>query len=535
MKKILSFIICLLFCAAAFAACAENQPAASASGGSEQSAQPSSSSEAENEEASLSSEGNETAAEESKQPAAEMRSEEFPCYFFSPDAHTEVTLYFAGETNDIPYISMKEIPNILNQILLTVYQDTGYELEFDEIEDGIQGVGRENDSFTLVDFNKGLLWFSDYNDFFKRSYTPSAMDALNATGFNSEGEPQLFLRSEDSFRRSDRLIEVSLDNYGIDVYYTDGVGYLPLQTVSDLFLAPYNITIVFNGEMVGILVAGNLGALSELYYSASTGERSPELAEFYYNELCLVFDMYYGLKEAHGNEKFDDFFKQTGLDEKLKSADPLEAENALYELWAGYLADLHSGPKTSSFYAGEDAEHIIENESFTLAESGNNTQLYAEAREKYFPDGVPGYQEIGNTAYITFDAFTLPAADADYYSQPAGEDAQDTIGLIQYAQSRIMRDGSPVENVVIDLSNNGGGQADAAIYTIGWFLGDCKPNIYDTLSEGQATTVYQVDTNLDREFDEEDTVASKNLYCIFRRTASHAAIWFRPLLRSRER
>ena len=37
------------------------------------------------------------------------------------------------------------------------------------------------------------------------------------------------------------------------------------------------------------------------------------------------------------------------------------------------------------------------------------------------------------------------------------DNPQDTIDLIIYANSQIKREGNPIKNIVIDLSNNGGG------------------------------------------------------------------------------
>ena len=45
-------------------------------------------------------------------------------------------------------------------------------------------------------------------------------------------------------------------------------------------------------------------------------------------------------------------------------------------------------------------------------------------------------------------------------------------------------------------------------------LGSCELSIYNTITESRSTTNYSADVNLDGEFDENDTVSDKNLYCI---------------------
>lgn len=175
---------------------------------------------------------------------------------------------------------------------------------------------------------------------------------------------------------------------------------------------------------------------------------------------------------------------------------------------------MHSAFSMPSFYAGKDVEIESDNVTMDIDRAFYFRDLYWEARDVYYPDGMPGYEEIGSTAYITFDDFTKPTVGVNYYTTPPDEDPDDTFELIFYAHSQIMRENSPIENVVIDLSNNMGGEADAAMLAIGWFLGECNYNVNNTLTGGQTTTQYFVDTNLDHKFDESDTLASKNLYCI---------------------
>lgn len=105
--------------------------------------------------------------------------------------------------------------------------------------------------------------------------------------------------------------------------------------------------------------------------------------------------------------------------------------------------------------------------------------------------------------------------DVDYYKTPPTKDAKDTIGIILYAYSQIMRENSPIENVVLDLSCNTGGQADAAIYTVSAFLGEGYASLKNTMTNALATGVYNVDVNLDRKYDEKDRgFLNKKIFCL---------------------
>ena len=90
----------------------------------------------------------------------------------------------------------------------------------------------------------------------------------------------------------------------------------------------------------------------------------------------------------------------------------------------------------------------------------------------------------------------------------------DTERLIIEAHKRVTRENSPIENVVIDLSLNGGGNFDPCAFTAAWLLGEASMSIRSSLTGAISTGVYRVDANLDGRFDEKDTIADKNLYCL---------------------
>lgn len=142
---------------------------------------------------------------------------------------------------------------------------------------------------------------------------------------------------------------------------------------------------------------------------------------------------------------------------------------------------------------------------------------HGQSGAKYYPDGIPGYEEIGNTAYITFDIFSMSTTDLDDYYQEEdlasfGDD--DTFALLMKAHKQIHRENSPIENVVVDLSCNAGGDADCAIFLIAWFLGEAAIGTKDCMTGAMCTSTYRCDASRDRKFDEGDTVTDKNLFCL---------------------
>jgi C-terminal processing protease CtpA/Prc len=125
---------------------------------------------------------------------------------------------------------------------------------------------------------------------------------------------------------------------------------------------------------------------------------------------------------------------------------------------------------------------------------------------------IPFYQEVGSTAYITFDEFDLDYLD--YYGPLDNAPANDLVANVIRAHQQIMRADSPVENVVIDLSCNDGGAVDAATFLMGWITGDVPITVQNTMTGASSTATYRADVDLNHVFDENDTLAGKKVYCL---------------------
>ena len=166
----------------------------------------------------------------------------------------------------------------------------------------------------------------------------------------------------------------------------------------------------------------------ELYYSAPNGERSEALAAFGYAELCMMLDTLYGLKENHKITSFDQLFKEVGFQEALKGTSAVDADKAVYRLITEYLDDVHSNWYDFSYLTGE----IDYSALGTSRERVINAQArYTGARAKAYPDGVPGYEEVGNTAFITFDEFTAHPYSSTYYK------AENTLELKEIGRAHV--------------------------------------------------------------------------------------------------
>ena len=331
-------------------------------------------------------------------------------------------------------------------------------------------------------------------------------------------EPSLFTLKDGTYvNRAGDIITLDLADYDIDIVAAQGECFVPFQTMNDLLVNMTYMQFVFDGEKV--LGSAYGCSLIDEMDSAEKHELSEEMALFNYNELRLLLDCKYGLKPEHGIEDFETFLNvNTNLGRDLASTDPMRASLTLTRLLYLYFDDLHSGfIRGSGLYErDEEMEQAIIRAYLgpSIRRSIALNEIYSEARKKYYRAWVPGYEEVDDTAFITFDSFTSDRLN--YYAPGIDyDDPKDTIDLIIYANREIRREGSPVKNIVVDLSNNGGGAANAAIFLISWLLGEADIAMRDTFTGAETNAMYLADVNLDGKYDENDNVAEGyRLYCL---------------------
>ena len=490
---------------------------------------------------------------------------------------SEMTLYFI-DGSDVPYVALSEYMVFFAGLMRDYdeWEDFTYEVQrIDEEDSDISTywVERSDNNTTMVVLpHVSQIWFDSYNLFMAKPGVTSLVSALDlpepdegpdimalieeaetvAAEMEARGEEipedffenyfaiadpgathEFFYNAGGSYDRHGSGIYLDLQDYGIYFYSIDGECYIPFQTMNDLFMCQNYLQFIFNGQTV----LGGAYGCDELFaraHEAEPEEMSIDMSLFNYNELMFLLDTFYGLKPEHGITGFADMITHNpSLSRAFMSGLSQDFDDALMMLLGFYLDDLHSGFGASSWRTNDGSEDATFEEffkflsamGFSNASYMSDSFYFSAKREDVWPDGCPGYEEIGDTAFVTFDGFNCSAVEesySEYYDLgiPATleECGEDTIRLIQYANAQILREDSPIRNVVIDLSNNGGGSVSAAVAVMCWYLGDCSFCLRDTMTGSLSIMHYQCDLNLNGRIqsDDGDSLAGHglNLYCI---------------------
>ena len=486
----------------------------------------------------------------------------------------EMNLYFVNG-GDVPYVALTEFIPVLSEMFNTRLKcDEDNRISFELRTVGQQDgssvfiVKRpDNESTWIIQPGDDTMTFTNFNSFGHKpgasalvsvtelpdlkqtfDYTKLLMDMMYAYrngedttelqmkaagGLSAAEDPAakhtLFVSSNKVYNRNGTPLTMDLGKYNIDIVSLGDECYLPLQTMSDVFFGLQYIYYVFNGEKV----IGDVykGELMDRAYEAKPADMSREYGLFNFHELCFVLDYFYGLKDEHRIDSFSDFLAlDAGVFAQMSGTDPIAFDAALTEILTRFFDDGHSAIVRNSWRSGqpkglETISMLLNLGYSTITRSAAATGLY-RARMAAYPDGVPGYEEIGDTAFVTFDSFTVDRKPEEYYELENPDDPQDTIELMIYANRMVRREGSPVKNIVLDLSANCGGAADAAIAVASWFTGEAKFSLLDTMTGAETIACYRTDLNLNgialsnpeggsEMYDPGDTVFGQyNLYCL---------------------
>ena len=281
---------------------------------------------------------------------------------------------------------------------------------------------------------------------------------------------------------------------------------------------------------------------------------SKEVSEYNYDVLRFMFDTIYGLKDIKGYTDANAFFKSANVESGLKSRNVDEYNTALATL-VGYIDDGHTKYNNLSPYSSYDTLDNLQR-YVQLSTSGTRYKKLIADNKKYMgakvaktkvidPEGVnpeddPNYYQgiwfssDNKTAVIQFNGFGNKQSFIPNMKElfPAGDEGLTVEQMIRSTRSNMIlatpdgfscafktldllnKNTKVTQNVVIDMTTNGGGEIAIMPYLAAFFSDDPTYTVKDIYNGVIREYHYKVDLNGDGVFGGEgDTYKGKyNFY-----------------------
>ena len=262
-------------------------------------------------------------------------------------------------------------------------------------------------------------------------------------------------------------------------------------------------------------------------------ERTQAAADFNYGLICLNFDKFYGVKEFKTQGNFDSFFQSKGLKEKLKSVNVETYVDAYYEFLAKEIGDGHTSMNSLPVYMAPNTA-----KRNALAEKYSSSRVKAITDRQHdlaYKRWMGTQTSIGHdfaliknkTAFCAFDVFASDGY-ANYFRNYAGMEPEQAINdtcafvsnAITYVEDYNKREdvSVKVENIVFDLTANGGGSMLTMPYLAGIMLKDPAIRVKDQISGRIVEYHYECDFDGDGNYG--DTYADKYHFAVMTSSAS---------------
>ena len=453
----------------------------------------------------------------------------------------DVETYMVNNDKTICYITLPELLRInfyeSAETKITSYSNGVYVYQF-------------NDSLCKIDTVNDKISFTDPNTFFDENvFIPYGSEPINNFQVIEETSKVTHLgqKDKDGYYKAFDLAKYNFDI--LDLNGNDAI--IPLEPLSTIF-ATTNLFAGICYDRVKLIYASSL--TEPILITRKLPPTNPEFLDYNYNCLCFTFDYNYGLKSRRYIKDYDTFFRNAifKIDDKyltyydaLHSASGVAyASRALVSIIEGECDDGHTSysiPPCSAFsnVISQAAQDYIGKRYINLT---NLTKYYStlfdnrkgnyqwirnpQIQDEYdFMTIVHGDDATKPKAVLKFDEFSASMSmyydeairrfgpNLDFSNLEVLEFFQDSSTLIQFLwadykikEYNAAHTDAPIKDVIIDISNNGGGAVVALSELLAFISDDgvSKMSWYNTAIDDYINSEIRVDTNFDGTFDDND-------------------------------
>ena len=388
----------------------------------------------------------------------------------------------------------KSISSFRNIYNIYVYANTGNGIEYISC---------------VFDWNKNTITVNNPL-FFNIKYNPSSVEFMTHL---EEGKAEIENRKEIVF---------DLAKYGFDIYYKNGKCLVPFSIMNTIFCSDGYYNLYNNGDIIyGTYY--DISIVSDETYNSiyndnlSNKGQTNELRLETYNHLRFVMNNYYGLKKFKEIDDFDSILEN--YKEDILSLDVEKNRKAYYNLFSTYLNDLHTRIGAYSFYNTKEIAipTYAAKDMWDSNKLSENRKIYKEKiqylsnlSKDIYPNNESTYRTYDKTAILYMSEFNVGTTE-----QNKSLDAYkyDSYEYMKWALKNIEDKG--IKNVVLDLSQNGGGVVAALLKVLGFVSNDdITYRIYDTLADSTTSVKFRVDINADDDYSDLDAYTNYNWYVL---------------------
>ncbi|MDD3067646.1 MAG: S41 family peptidase [Acholeplasmataceae bacterium] len=416
---------------------------------------------------------------------------------------------------ELPYETLTEEYEVLDGSLLTYYVDNG-SVPYVDIEDMItllQGYIHSEDIEFLWNQESQILTLSysttyvdeitqeevtddyvAYLDFTLNTITVPNLSFFDGYIFSTATDYSAGLTYlEDYYYEEGDTIIFDLNAYRFDMLYENGDYIMPFHLANLLFCGGSYFNVYYNGDgYKGIYTFGD--DPTEFMTSSLNDSTIPvdvRLATF--DAFAFTLDYFYGLKVEAGIESY--YTELNQFIEDMLSPYTLYSSRAYSDFVYKVLDELHSSMIYGSFYDNANGD----TPSISLFNLGDRTKAWYDV---YFSvqdqissawgseENIPDYRIIdgSNTAIIYLDGFVTKQVDDP-------DTVIDSDVFMETTLQSIFLENSNIENIVIDISYNTGGNLGALYRVLGYITENPIASHYQNpISNEKSTYWLEVDT-----------------------------------------
>lgn len=334
----------------------------------------------------------------------------------------------------------------------------------------------------------------------------------------------------DVYSSNEKSITFNTGNYYFDILYYQSKVLIPLPILNVLFCSVNQANLLYNGDEYHFYYGSpSKSVIASMRESQLNGTECPnDVRKATINGLLFTMDYFYGLKdEKEIDSGFVNYLTQGQL-ENLWSNDCNVYNAAYLQIFQRKIDELHTNLLFPSVYNALNDKFDIFSEENIGERWGEYYRSLDELQNNYknkFGE-IEAVRFDGKTAFIKLNEFRVAANNVLYdTSGNLKDDAweYDTFYFMLHAMSRIKKQRG-IENVVLDLTSNGGGTLGAMWSVLGFLTNrDIVLPSYNTLTKEFRLDYYAIDSDDDGDYSDRDAYTQYDWYVLTSQNTFSAA------------